>query len=75
MEGVGDAAKCHEGFGKEVVVVVEALALKGPRKVRGISQKGSRRKKGGLHSQSRSRVLYSKSYGVYWFTELNLPPK
>lgn len=36
MEGVGDVAKCREGFGKEVAVVLEALALKGPRKVRGI---------------------------------------
>lgn len=33
---VGGAAKCHEGFGKEVAVIVEALALKGPRKVRAI---------------------------------------
>lgn len=75
MEGVGDAAKCHEGFAKEVAVTVEALALKGPRKVRGTWPHGRIQKEERgeeVHSQSRSRVQYLRRLWCLWFTE-NLP--
>lgn len=35
MEGVRDAAKCHEGFGKEVAVIVEAYGIEGTQKGEG----------------------------------------
>lgn len=48
--GVGDVPMCHKGFGREVAVLVEALALKGPKKEEGKCVSGpmvgSGRKKG-----------------------------
>lgn len=71
MAGVGDVPSIT-GFAKEVVVIVQALALKGPKKGRCMwPHVQSRRKEGCFIATGGLGCCAWKSYGVYWFTEFN----
>lgn len=71
MAGVSDVPNIMR-FAKEVVVIVQALALKGPKKGRRMwPHIGSRRKEGWFIATGGLGCCAWKICGVYWFTEFS----